>query len=106
MIGDNHKGETLYLWETSSGKVWKYFGDKETHPKYTGEVWFEVLKRGIEPDGLGFLIYPLGYKGIYSNNHHVRYVGSWKKGKEWNGTLTKKNGTIISRYVNGEKIEQ
>ena len=23
VIGDNHKGETLYRWETSSGYVWK-----------------------------------------------------------------------------------
>ena len=38
VIGDNHKGETLYLWETSSGYMWKGFGDKETHPKYEGEV--------------------------------------------------------------------
>ena len=40
VIGNNHKGETLYLWETPSGKgeVWKGFGDKETHSKYTGDV--------------------------------------------------------------------
>jgi len=34
VIGDNHKGETLYLWETSSGEVWETFGDKETHLVY------------------------------------------------------------------------
>ena len=38
VIGDNHKGETLYLWETPSGDVWKEFGDKETQPKYQGDV--------------------------------------------------------------------
>ena len=34
VIGDNHKGETLYLWgEKPSGYdyVWKGFGEKETH---------------------------------------------------------------------------
>ena len=38
VIGNNHKGETLYLWETSSGEVWKGFGDKETHSVYKGDV--------------------------------------------------------------------
>ena len=52
VIGDNHKGETLYLWETSSGEVWKGFGDKETHPIYKGDV------ENGKPNGLGFLIFP------------------------------------------------
>ena len=34
VIGDNHKGETLYRWDTSSGYVWKEFGEKDTNPKY------------------------------------------------------------------------
>ena len=51
VIGDNHKGETLYVWETSSGKEWKYFGDKETHPVYKGEI------TNGEPNGFGVLIY-------------------------------------------------
>jgi hypothetical protein len=44
VIGNNHKGETLYLWETSSGKEWYYYGkkeyffEKETQPVYKGEV--------------------------------------------------------------------
>jgi len=62
--GDNHKGETLYKWFTSSGEVWKGFGDKGTHPKYTGEVENRV------PNGLGFLIFPNGGK----------YVGEFKDG--------------------------
>ena len=35
VIGNNHKGETLYRWDNPSGDgyVWKGFGDKETHPK-------------------------------------------------------------------------
>ena len=32
------KGVTLYEWKTSSGKVWKYFGDNKIHTKYEGEV--------------------------------------------------------------------
>ena len=47
VIGDNHKGETLYRWKTSSGYVWKGFGDKDTHRVYKGEV-----ENGV-PNGLG-----------------------------------------------------
>jgi len=33
VIGDNHKGETLYVWITSSSTLeWKTFGEKGTHP--------------------------------------------------------------------------
>ena len=73
VIGDNHKGETLYLWETSSGWVWKGFGDKDTHRVYKGEV-----ENGV-PNGLGIDISPDGSK----------YVGEWKDGKiHGQGTLT------------------
>ena len=113
MIGDNHKGEPLYLWDTSSGLVWKGFGEKDTHPKYTGDV-----ENGV-PNGLGFLIYPSGTK----------YVGSWKYGSFegegtqtfrsgsknegdfkdwliWNGIYYDKNGNIKVKFVNGEEIKQ
>ena len=90
VIGNNHKGETLYLWETSSGWVWKGFGDKDTHRVYKGE-W----KNG-KPNGLGVMTYPDGHK----------YVGEWKNGREWNGTGYNKNGEIVVRFVNGKQIEQ
>ena len=65
VIGESKTIETLYEWETSSGEVWKGFGDKETHPIYQGQV-----KDG-KPDGLGIIIYPDGNK----------YVGGWKDGE-------------------------
>ena len=65
VIGDNHKGETLYLWETSSGELWRGFGEKETHPIYIGDV-----ENGV-PNGVGIFTY-LGEK----------YVGEWKDGKK------------------------
>ena len=77
------KEETLYKWETSSGHKWLGFGEKDTNPKYQGQV-----KNG-KPNGLGYLISPLGWK----------YVGSWKNGKEWNGKMT---GKITGRFVNGK----
>jgi len=87
LIGDNHKGETLYLWETSSGWVWKGFGEKETHPKYEGDV-----ENGV-PNGLGVLISTNGWK----------YFGSWKNGEIWNGTEYDNYGNIIYRWVNGKR---
>ena len=90
VIGDNHKGETLYRWKNPSGDgfVWKGFGDKETHPVYQGDV-----KNGV-PNGLGFLIYPSGTK----------YVGSWKDGKKnGQGTQTNLDGSKnIGEYKDGE----
>jgi len=83
VIGNSHKGETLYLWKTSSGEVWKGFGDKKIHSVYKGDV-----KNG-EPNGLGMMNTPRGWK----------YVGSWKNGKEWNGKMT---GKITGRFVNGK----
>ena len=90
VIGDNHKGETLYGWGKTLPYVWKGFGDKKTHPMYHGGVGNGV------PSGLGILILPNGNK----------YVGKWKDGNPWNGTEYDKDGKIISKYVNGEMIKQ
>ena len=90
VIGDNHKGETLYEWETSSGFVWKGFGDKDTQPVYKGQV-----KDG-EPNGLGVMIYPNSLLG------GKKYVGEWKDGKRWTGITYDKNGNIKYKIVNGK----
>ena len=101
----------LYLWDTSSGQVWKTFKDKDTQPKYQGQV-----KDG-KPNGLGSLTYPDGskYVGEWKDDKYhgqgtwfgkgewkgQKYVGEYKDGKEWNGKLYDKNGNIIGKYVNG-----
>ena len=132
VFGDNHKGGTLYLWDTSSGKEWKYFGVKQTHPLYKGDV------ENGEPNGLGLVIFPRGNKyvgewenGVW-NGHRTytqpngykyvgeykdtkfhgqgtrtfssgkKYVGEWKNGKPWNGIEYDKNGNILFKVVNGE----
>ena len=77
----------LYLYDTSSGIQWKTFGDGKVQPKYNGEI-----KNGIM-DGLGVLTYPYDEKNI---------VGEWKEGKEWNTKHTKKDGTLIGKFENGE----
>jgi len=112
VIGNSHKGETLYRWETPSGFVWMGFGDKETHPKYQGQV-----KDG-KPNGLGILIFISGtkYVGSWENGEELegtltsssgtKYVGSWKNREYWNGTLSDEDGKIYGKVVNGEYIKQ
>ena len=112
VIGNSHKGGTLYLWETSSGDVWKGFGDKHTHSKYKGEV-----KNG-KPNGLGVIIYTDGSKYVGRWNNGIRegqgsqihkgggkYSGSWKNGSWWNGKQIDPNGNITRMVVNGKIVK-
>ena len=50
VIGNNHKGETLYVWGEYPDWEWVESKDKDTQPKYQGQV-----KDG-KPNGLGVLI--------------------------------------------------
>jgi len=50
LIGDNHKGETLYMWGKYPDYVWKGFGNKETGPVYKGDV------ENGKPSGLGVIL--------------------------------------------------
>jgi len=88
VIGDNHKGETLYRW----GKypyVWKGFGDKETHPIYKGDV------ENGKPSGLGVITFPDGSK----------FVGEYKDGKKnGQGTETYPSGSMyVGEWKDGRK---
>ena len=113
VIGNNHKGETLYLWETSSGEVWKGFGDKETHSVYKGD-----LENG-EPNGLGVITFTNGDKYVGEWNSGGmdgkgtyffpkmgrKFVGEFKNGLMWNGSIYYKDGTILQKIVNGKFTE-
>jgi len=77
----------LYLYETSSGYVYKSFGDGKVQPKYKGEI------TNGKPNGFGVLTYPYGGKSV---------VGEWKNGKEWNTKHTKNDGTLIGRLEGKE----
>jgi len=79
----------LYQYESSSGFVLKSFGDGKVQPKYKGEI------TNGEPNGFGVLTYPYGEKSV---------VGEWKNGKEWNTKHTKKDGTLLGKFENGEWI--
>jgi len=132
VIGDNNKGETLYAWGKYIPFVWKEFGDKETHPKYTGDV-----KNG-KPDGQGTETFPDGSKyigewiggkptgqgtqtyydgdkyvglfkdgkyhgqGTYTFSYGGKFVGEFKDDNRWNGIRYDKNGNIIYKVVNGK----
>ena len=113
VIGDNHKGETLYKWFTSSGVVWKRFGDKNIHHVYKGDV-----VNGI-PNGVGILSSPNGSKYIGEHKDDQpngqgtmtyldgeKCVGEWVVGGFRNGKCYDKDGTIQYNYVNGKRIEQ
>ena len=110
VIGDNHtlpvsggKGVTLYEWKTSSGKVWKYFGDNKIHTRYEGEV-----ENGV-PNGLGIMIYPrLGLRVKFFTGYYYfkKYIGSWKNGKEWNGKGYDPKGYYLLKFVNGERMSR
>jgi hypothetical protein len=108
VIGDNHKGETLYRWDTSSGYVWKEFGEKDTNPKYKGDV------ENGKPNGLGFMIFPNGlkYVGEFKNglpngqgtmtfSEGGKFVGEFKGGKMWNGNMSDTEGNIFRKWVKG-----
>ena len=61
VIGDNHKGETLYRWgEVGSGDYkWMGFGDKDIHPVYKGQV-----KDG-KPNGTQFQLFCMGIMDLF-----------------------------------------
>ena len=136
VIGDNHKGETLYGWGKCCDYKWMGFGEKDTQPKYQGQV-----KDG-KPNGLGSLTYPDGSKyvgeykdgekhgqgtytwsdgrkyvgeykdgipngqGTYTSSNGEKYEGEWKDEKPWNGTYYDKDGNIKGKFVNGKEIHQ
>ena len=94
VIGNSHKGETLYgLGEClllPCDYQWMGFGDKDTQPKYQGQI-----KDG-KPNGLGVIFDPNGSK----------YVGSWGNGK-WNGqgTHTWKDGSkFVGEWKDGKPL--
>ena len=121
----------LYLWDTSSGQVWKTFRDKDTQPKYKGQVengkpngqgtytnhdgekYVGEWKDG-EKHGQGTYTYHHGFKyvgewkdnrkhgqGTYTLTDGNRFEGEWKDGKPWNLTIYDKYGNIIGKWVNG-----
>ena len=114
VIGDSKTSETLYEWKTSSGIQWREIGDKDFHAKYKGDV---VIGR---PHGVGTLVYPDGnmYVGEWMNglfqgqeiytiaSDGYSYVGDYRIGSLWNGTMKEKDGTIDYKVVNWKKIKQ
>ena len=110
-------GETLYGWGEYPDYVWKGFGDKDTQPKYQGQV-----KDG-KPNGLGDIIYPDGSsyvggwengkyqgQGTYTKPDGTKYIGSWKIiggfSSHWNGEYYDEDGIIKYKWVNGKLIKQ
>ena len=100
----------LYLYESSSGFVWKSFEDKDIQPKYKGQV------ENGKPNGQGTYTYHHGFKyvgewkdgkrngqGTETFPDGGKYIGEYKDDKRWNGTQYDKDGNITKKYVNGVK---
>ena len=114
LIGESKKSETLYVWKTASGIQWREIGDKDSHAKYKGDVMIG------KPHGVGTLVYPDGnlYVGEFMNglfhgqgiytiaSDGYSYIGDYRIGSLWNGTMNKKDGTIDFKVVNWKKIKQ
>ena len=119
VIGDNHKGETLYGWITSSSTLeWKTFGEKGTHPIYKGDV------ENGKPNGLGVITFLDGSKfvgeykdgekngqGIFTFSWGGKYEGEYKDGKQnGQGTYTQYGSLLypdgrkyVGEYKNGKE---
>ena len=102
-----------YTYESSSGILWKEFGDKETDPIYKGDV-----EHG-RPNGVGVMTFPDGRKyvgenkdgfpngqGTYTFPNGKKGLGEFRDGRPWNITEYDKDGDITGKYVNGKKIKQ
>ena len=114
LIAESKTSQTLYEWKTSSGIQWREIGDKDFHAKYKGDV---VVGR---PHGVGTLVYPDGNKyvgefmnglfhgqGIYTfASDGYSYIGEYRIGSLWNGTMKEKDGTIDYKVMNWKKIKQ
>ena len=117
VIGNSHEGETLYQWGKYPDFKWMGFGDKDTQPKYQGQV-----KEG-KPNGLGVINFPDGSRyeggwenglfngqGIFSKSNGTKYVGSWKiidgVTSHWNGKYYDEDGIIKYQWENGQLIKQ
>ena len=60
----------LYLYETSSGYVFKSFGDGKVQPKYKGEI------TNGKPNGFGVLIYPYDGKSVVGESGRMEKSGT------------------------------
>ena len=101
----------LYLWELSTGRVWKNFGDEKTQQIYKGEI------KNRKPEGLGIMLFPDGTKymgmwkagkkhgqGTLTMSDGQKTSGEWKENKEWNITKYDANEKIIAKSLNGEEL--
>ena len=86
------ESRTLYPWETSSGNIWKSFGDVRFQPQYKGEI------SNGKPHGVGILYNgdPSWHKKneVYVFSARSRYIGEWENGKmHGRGTFTHFDGS-------------
>ena len=114
VIGDSHKGETLYKWETETGIQWRGFGDKDIQAKYKGDV------ENGKPHGLGLIRFTNGSKyvgewkdgkyhgqGKLISSNGGETVGEWYYGEPWNVKVYDREVNIVAKFVYGKiKLDQ
>ena len=44
--------------------------------------------------------------GTVTSAYGTKYIGEWRQGREWNGTLSIKNGEVLSTFVEGVEMEK
>ena len=87
VIGNSHKGETLYGWGNTLPYVWKSVGSKKLQPKYEGDV-----ENGV-PNGLGVLISTNGWEYFEFYNFerpHQSLVGKTPAEIYWGREVSRK----------------
>ena len=103
----------LFLRNVDGEMKW-FNGDSGNEVKYEGEI------ENGEPNGIGNITYHIGIKyvgewkdgkyngqGIYTiASDGYSYIGEYRIGSLWNGTMKEKDGTIHYKVVNWKKIKQ
>ena len=116
---------TLFPWETSSGNVWKSFGDVRFQPHYKGEI------SNGKPHGVGILyngdpnwdqkneVYLFSVRSIYigewdngkmhgrgtfTHTDGSKRIGVFKQGKDWNTTWYGSLGNAIKSFSKGKIV--
>ena len=87
----------LYQYETSTGLVWKTFGNGKVQPKYEGEITY------VEPNGQGTYTYLDGrkyiveWKNVYE---HGEWTFTFSNGVKWVGEFSSRKHQYLkfTRY--------
>ena len=100
-----------FQWSRPGNISWRKLGDEKKDGKYVGEI------ENGKPNGQGIITFPDGRKyeghfekgemhgqGIFTFPDERKFSGEFRKHKLWNITYYGKDGKIIRKWFNGEKV--